>query len=225
MLAPMEPILLLAVVAAIGGASWYFTGRHQRRIKKAIRNAPLVPIREASEGATIRITGTLFEGERLLTAPLSGRPCCAWHLRVIENQGKTSREVVNLHESVDFLIEDATGRASVNGVALNFVAEADSQGSSGMMSAMFSGESHHKLKAFLEARGIPVTSMGLPRSFRYWEGVLEPGERASVVGRATWLRDPSKAAGYRTDGRFLRIEASDDGQVLATDDGSTISRS
>ena len=81
----MDPFLL------IGGATLiltlfvveHFLGADMRMIR-AIRRTRTTKLRNAPEGRVVRLCGTVsFEdGGEVLTAPVSGRPCVAWHVVV-----------------------------------------------------------------------------------------------------------------------------------------------
>jgi len=222
----VDPVVVPALVATgfvvFGGLRWYF-GREQR-LKRRLRSLPVQPIAETPEGKDVRVAGRLayVDGNAPLTAPISGRPCAAWRVVVEEMRGgggnnNSKRKwvaVVTESEARDFLLEDSTGRARVDGTLVELVLDFDSRGSTGVFR-----DASPQLKDFLFWRGIATEGLVFNKNMRYREGILEAGEKVTVAGSGRWENDPSqRAGGYREVGRILRVGAMEGGELLATDD-------
>lgn len=213
-----------AVTAALV-ATFAFANRYldpHQRLLRSIRAAPRVSVADATDGTLVRIVGTLRGAGTLVRAPISGRTCAAFHVIVEEGGGKNWLCVAEEREAHEFLVEDASGTALVRlrtkegDAAIVF----DRSG--------FIHDAPVAVGAFLAARGRrPVGHLGLNHGLRYSEGVLAPGERVAVVGRARWIDDPNgiatadRTADYRAPAqrrRALVLEASELSPVRASDD-------
>jgi hypothetical protein len=178
-----------------------------------------VPIAHAPAGEVVRIVGRIAARRELLRAPLSGRPCVAWRL-VIELFGSASwRPCASDDGSSDFEIVDDSGVALVETARF----EASIEGDHRVETSSFEPATP-ELFALLEKHGLSGPDrFGVPRSYRFVEGVLEVGDTIAVFGRARWDRDPdarpSAGGGYREvqAPRLLMIEAPGDGPVRASD--------
>ncbi|MEM9072523.1 MAG: hypothetical protein AAGE52_28710 [Myxococcota bacterium] len=213
----MADVFLLAFGAAVAATTilgWLVESSW--KLKREILKAPFYPLREAPEGEVVRITGTLgFEGDAPLIAPISGRPCAAWHVIVWRQEGKSMRVLVDESESADFLLCDGDDVAFVDGTSLEMVLVKDTE----QQTSTFLSAPTAELSAFLTERGHDTQGVIFRHSFRVIEGVLEEGERVVVVGVGVWEPDPSRRGeGYRDVGKRFRIGAMDDGRLLASDE-------
>ncbi len=212
------PAIVLGTAVAFAGARWYF-GREQR-LRRRIKALPLSSIAQTPEGQDVRVSGRLaYLGDRApLTAPVSGRPCAAWRIIVRERRGsgKNKRWVTLVEEgdSRDFVLEDESGRAIVDGTLVELALDFDSRGGTGFFSSP-----NPYLEQFLHERGIATKGIVFDKTLQFREGALEAGERVTVAGSGAWENDPSqRGQGYRDVGKLLRVGAMSDGNLLATDD-------
>lgn len=225
---PLLMILVLAGVGALIFGTWWFSP-YQRTLR-ALRGVPRVSISEAVEGSLVRIVGTLRAGPRTLHAPLSGRGCACFRVEVDQrvSHGKRSRwrSLIRAENSVDFVVEDATGRAIVKGGFIETAIVLDHHQRSGTFN-----NTTPELDAFLARHGHASTSFfGFNKRLRYREGVLEPGEIVALVGRARWEDDPEPGAIKHSSGNYretarrkrLVLEPGTLGPVRASDDPSAI---
>lgn len=154
-----------------------------------------------------RIVGVVSPEAPLLIAPVSGRACVAYMVRVSRyggrKRGRAQRDGVReISNAVDFAVNDATGRAVVRAAMAQLaltLERADQSDSLCPPSA--------RIGAFLEEHGL--TSEG--EAFRYDEGALVPGERVAVFGAGHHeaLDDESarSATGYREQAKRLVMSA------------------
>ncbi len=189
------------------------------RLKRRMRKLPRRSIRDTPEGVDARVSGRLrlVDDQPPLHAPLSGRPCAAWRVVVQERRGSGNNRrwvtIVEDQASTEFILEDGTGRAVIDGTAITVIVDIDDTGGIGMF------EESPQLERFLTERGISFTGLLWRKTFRYREGILEAGETVTVAGSGTWEADPSQlGGGYRDVGKRLLVKALSDGQLLATDD-------
>jgi hypothetical protein len=221
--------LALVVVGAMAGAGWYFS-EHQQRLRE-LEGVDVTRVADAKEGDVVRVVGVLRSAGHLLEAPLSHRSCAYYDVRVSElvSHGKSSRWVERFREveARPFLVEDESGRAWIDTKTFVCAIVRDANQSSGTFR-----DASEDMVRLLERHGMDATGfLGLNRAIKYDEGVLEPGERVTVLGRARWEDDPDGEAahehggGYRVSARRRRlviepgvrpVRASDDPAVTRT---------
>lgn len=203
---------------------WYFS--EDAVTRRALRARRRVDIAAVADGATVKIGGTVScaDGVEPLVAPLSGRPCVAWVVVVEEREqaGKTSHwhEVVRDVLAQRFMLDDGTGRAVVEAQRPAVALHRDGHFQSGTFN-----DASPRLEAFLERYGLKSTGMlGFNKQMRYYEGVIEAGERASAYGTARLEPDPEGGggAGYRTAAmRVVLVEPEDESMLLSDDESTT----
>ena len=212
------PVIAVGTLVAFAGARWFF-GREQR-LKRRIQTLPLSSIGDTPELQDVRVSGQLaYLGDSApLEAPLSGRLCAAWRVVVRERRGSGKNKrwvtIVEESDSRDFVLEDGTGRAIVDGTLVELALDFDRKGGSGIL-----GGPSPYLESFLHERGISTRGIVFGKTLDYREGALEAGEKVTVAGSGTWENEPSqRGQGYRDVGKLLRVGAMSDGNLLATDD-------
>lgn len=201
-------IALVTLLVTIGvGAAWLQPdSKHKRRM----RRFPLAAkIADAAENMDIRVSGTLAyaEGVAPLKAPFSGRDCAAWRVIVVAGEGKNWQEILREEEAVDFILQDESARAHVDGSFLSLALHHDVPNER----RIFAPPSP-ELLAFCEARGIETSR----RSLRMHEGTLVRGEVVTVCGQGRFEVDAN--AGYRGGKSILRVGPLASGELLVTDD-------
>lgn len=211
-----------AAVALIVFLGWWFSP-HQKTLR-AMRAVERCCIADAPEGATVRVTGTLREGPRLLRAPLSGRACAGYWVQVQSRRssGKSSHwvDIISERDTVDFVIDDGSGSARVHTAHVELAIVLDHHQRSGTFDDATSLQ-----EGYLRSYGHKSTGMlGFNKTLRYREAVLEPGETVVVVGRARWEDDPELGAaqgpGYRQSAfeKRLVLEAPRSEPLRVSDD-------
>ncbi|MEM6957508.1 MAG: hypothetical protein AAF645_17580 [Myxococcota bacterium] len=221
-------LVSLALTLLLGGGAvgWFFSGL--KPMKRQLKKLPLHPLSNVPEGEEVRVTGVveLFEGSEVY-APLSGRSCAAWHIRVsevspgVDSRRRFTKLVVDESGAADaFLIRDGSHTAVVNATAIEVALHVDHTGDNARMLADVPPE----LRDFLEARGIQTTRrLAGPKNYAYREGVIEAGETITVAGTARWELDPSKRGdGYRDVGKQLHLRPLASGKVLLSDAPSLV---
>lgn len=143
-------------------------------------------IREIRDGL-VRVTGQVRCHGELLRAPVSGRPCVAFHLLIEERRAFRTRDygwtvLLDLQEACPFSVVDDSGQATVDTsgpmeLALN-----------GMRGPMPGFEPTNRarmerVKGLLESRGFSTrTLLGLPRTLLYEETIVSEAQKVSVDG-------------------------------------------
>jgi hypothetical protein len=213
-------LLNLAVPAGIGILSlggYLFSRWNGNAAERALRRAKRVPIHTFPEDTAGRIVGEIeaFEGKSV-KAPLSGRSCVAYAVRVEEYQSEGRRgsweAIVQDFDAVNFTVSDGTGRALVRAAGSWPSPIMDRVGGTGIFSAAAPA-----LDALLQAHGQSSRGLLFNKRLRAYEGVLEVGMRVAVLGIGRRSKDPSDGAsggGYRVGPGGLVMDCLDDGRLL-----------
>jgi len=170
---------VLFVVGAVA-FGWYFA--EDQKIRRRIRSAPRVKIAEARDGMEVRLVGTIRPGHTL-SSPLSHRLGVYYRATIEEyrSSGKSGSWylIADEEQFVDFSLADETGEVLVRMVHPRVSVVNDTHSRSGTFDDATPAE-----ESFLQRHGgCSLGLFGLNRTLRYKEGVFEPGEQVSVVGR------------------------------------------
>ena len=217
--APVAFLLFAAVFAVFAGvAFWGWWNNPKNSTKRRLQATPRTKIAETADGATAKIIGKLKYVGKPLAAPLSGRSCAYFEVRVEEHRGKNNwRTIVKIAEGSQFYLHDGTGKALVKLGDLTTAVVEDIKLKSG-----FLNDPSEEALALLQQHGQSSTTfLGTNKTLRYFEGVLEEGESIAVYGQCTWEADPnpgSAGEGYRDGPQQLRIVSPSDGPMLVSDD-------
>ncbi|MFK8001794.1 MAG: hypothetical protein AB8H86_19520 [Polyangiales bacterium] len=204
-------VALITLLVTIGvGVAWL---QPDRKHKRRMRRFPLAAtIADAATNTDVRVSGTLAyaDGATPLTAPFSRRECVAWRVIVVAGEGKNWQEILREEEAVDFILQDESGRARVDGSFLTLALHHDVPNERRIFEP-----ASPELLAFCEARGIETSR----RSLRMHEGTLVLGEVVTVCGQGRFENDPN-GEGYRGGKTVLRVGPLASGELLVTDDAS-----
>ena len=215
---------MVVVFVSIFLFAWY--NAPERVARRALAKLPVLPIANIPEGALARVTGRVRIFGQPRVAPLSGRPCAFYRVRVLEKRtsekGTHWRTIVDETAGSDFLVVDDSGKALIRYErSARFVVVKDVN--------LRSGTFHDPtptMNRFLEQRGHSGKGWILNKEIRYHEGVLEPGETVTIAGRATWEPDPEPEpgadSGYRTAPQRLVVKADQEFGMIVTDNPSLI---
>lgn len=203
----------IIAMSAVGVRVWFGDERKFRRRMNAL---PLAPnIAETPENKNVRVSGSLayVAGGTPLVAPFSERKCAAWRVVAEHKDGATWKQILHEAASTDFILQDASGRAWVEGTSLTMALHVDAKGQQGS----FSGTTPRVL-SFCKERGIETERFDSYRSLRIWESILEEGETVSVGGRGRFENDSTAHDGYRGSKIRLRVRPLESGELLVSDD-------
>jgi len=113
----MMALLLMGLVVGgglLGLVLYYSEGA---RLKRELRNAERWSIGEFPDGTIAKVVGSLVLVGEPLMAPLSGRPCAYYDIRVQEyrSSGKSGswHTIIRESQGTDFMLEDGTGKAII----------------------------------------------------------------------------------------------------------------
>jgi len=153
------------------------------RINDELASRPRVLIANVRD-QPVRVVGLARAGRQVLRAPLTGRACLGYTLRVVDRTSRTAGVVLDLAEIIPFVVVDETGAATVEPSGARVVAlEADRVG---MMGGFFGNVRRHerqRLLSLLEANGIQTTGLlGSAHRFGFEEAILAPGGKVAIGG-------------------------------------------
>ncbi len=178
----MEPILIVLILAVLLGflfCRWYFS--HDEIVKRRMRHVPLVSIDDFPEASAGRIAGRLVYHGRPLRAPLTGRPCAHYLVKVEQyrHHGRIGswRTLIEEERSQSFVLRDETGEALVRARRALVAVTKDAHFSSGTLN-----DATPRLERFLGGHGQESKGLFFNKRLRYKEGVLEEGEEVAACG-------------------------------------------
>ena len=216
------PVVFVIVGVLIAGSLFYAIFYSRKAVvKRALKKTPYRRISEFTQGEKGRVVGKIVFAGQVLTAPLSGRRCAAFHVVVEEyrRSGKSGSWVTIINEEVngDIVINDGMGYAYVPPAGLKTYFVQDAKFSSGT----FNDASQH-LEAYLSRHGRASTGMlGFNKSIRYREGILEEHEIVAAVGTGTWGSASQRNLNIARD-RILYMSPDEKGKLYLSDDPDVI---
>lgn len=218
-----EAILIFFVLSGVVGYAAHVYYAEERRIKRRLmQNAP-VKIQEVQEGAVVKIVGKIRIEQEPLEAPFSAEKCVYYNSMVHEKSaagGNDWKLVLTESRSIDFWIEDDSGRAWIRAATLKVAVIKDNEFSSGTLN-----NAPERLERFLSRHGQKSTGWVLNRNLRYKEGIFALDEKIAVLGKARWEHDPdpkNAGKGYRDSPKRLVLDALPEGHVFASDASATL---
>lgn len=178
-------LLVLVGGMAVGAASMLVTRSPRSRLRRELRRAPLRSIIDLADGNPGRITGRASAIEqRVIHAPLSGRPCVLFHVLCEEFRPAHSsvewRIAAEEQRGLPFLVTDDSGRAVIDPTQVTVA----------LPPLVIEPLPIYKPSAleidFRERHGL----IGEHRQFRYSESIVEPDAVIGVLGAGVREPDP-----------------------------------
>lgn len=153
-----------------------------------------------------------------LIAPLSGRPCVYYHVIVSVKVGKNWRRVINDINAQDFFIETNTEKAIVKALALEknttkyYLVKKIKDNSN------FRNNIPPVLQNYLKQHSNKNTNfLGITKTIRYTERVIEIDEKIGVKGIAKWKTITAPIKGYSYS-KILTLEGTKKEKLLITNE-------
>lgn len=190
------------------------------RIKRKLKKAELKKMAIFKNGDIAKIVGCVEIIGDPLIAPLSGRECSVYSIHVKEriSSGKNTYWKTRIEEEITtkFVIKDGEHYAYINDKNINCYIVKDRNYSSGFMN-----DAGKNLEHYLNKKGYKVESaIGLNKTLRYKEGVLEKGEEIAVFGKGEW-KDAATLGLPEKYNKVLEITSDNTEAVFLSDDTST----
>jgi len=201
--------LALSVLARVIGGS---LRKRERGIQQELASRPRARIGKAS-GAALRVTGRVQARGDLLIAPVTGRRCVAFQLRVeqwkMRNHIGAWQLLLDLQDARSFGLADETGDALVDAstpfvLALAFDEEGSTERSDGIEA--------ERMRTLDSLLGPPPSGwFSEPRQLRFGEGVFREGDLVSVAGSgARELNPTGRSPSFRDPSVWLVMRGSDE---------------
>jgi hypothetical protein len=212
-------LITVAIVAMIIFVTNYFKKKAiiRRKLKKAVTKS----ISSFLDGEFAKIVGKVELTGTPLNAPLSGRPCAYYSVLVEQkvSSGKSSHWKTLIEEEVagPFGIRDGMSCARVEAEWMASYIVPDRKYTTGFME-----DATEKLSSYLKQHGHESENfMGLNKTLRFREGILEEGEKISVLGKGKWERADT---GQWSDdyGKVLVFRSAKEALVYLSDDPETV---
>jgi hypothetical protein len=184
-------LVIFLSVAALGLARVLyaeFASRDDDRLTHTLARRPRARI-QAIEGDVVRVTGHVRSRGELLQAPVTGRPCVAFHLLIEEwryrNRCASWEVLLEIQQARPFAVTDESGEATVDTAGPTEVFLVLDRCGPSRRRDQADRAQLAVLKKLLKSGGVAITNwFGDSKIIRYQEGVLEEGEKVSVGGRA-----------------------------------------
>lgn len=214
---PLFIIIAAAVVIGIG-VSYFFSKK--AIIKRKLKKANSKSLANFKSGDTAKIVGTVEIIGDPLIAPLSGRECSYYYVHVEEKvkSGKSSHWKTRIEEEVPgkFLIKEGEKYALINDSNIKSYIVQDRNYSSG-----FLDDAEEHLERYLNSKGYESEGfLGMNRTLRYKEGVLEEGEQIAVFGTGNW-KDAATFKLPEEYGKVLEVTSTTGEAIYLSDDPDT----
>ena len=193
-------------------------------VRRNILKHPFRRLQYFQEGEVARTWGKVIYTVPTVNAPLSGRACAYYYVRVEEyrSNGKSSSwvKIIEEEHGKEIILQDGNYFAMIETDIVKSYVNEDRKYSSG-----FGKDASPGLEKFLNERGNKSTGFfGGNRSLRYFEGIVEKGEQVSVAGKGNWSAPPKNLTGI-SSARMLRITNADGDKVYFTDDVAIVDES
>jgi len=184
----VDVVIVAAAVAAVfvGSVTYRELWGPRARINGELASRPRVLIADVGE-QPVRVVGVARAGSQVLRAPLTGRACLAYTLKVVDRTSAFVGVVLDLAEIVPFVVVDETGEAVVDPSGARRVAlEADRVGAMGGAFEKMHQDERQRLRSLIEAKGAQTTSiLGRSLKFAFEEAILAPGGKVAIGGAGT----------------------------------------
>jgi hypothetical protein len=217
-----ETIIIVAVILFIGLIVFfgYFFSKKTIILRK-LKKSAAQRVANVTDGEFAKIIGKVEYTGTPLTAPLSGRTCAYYHVLVEQrvSSGKSShwKTIIEEEVAVDFGIRDGDYCARIDGNKVKSYIVDDRKYTSGFMN-----DASEVLERYLKNHGYESEGfLGINKTIRYREGVLEEGELISVMGKCRWVSAES-SEWSDSYGKVLVIGPTEKDAVYLSDDPETV---
>ena len=217
----MNPLIFLSFIAVVGivfFVGYYFSSKAV--IKRKLKKSEFKKIADFKNGEVAKIVGTVEFVGKPLHSPLSNRECAHYYVHIEEevSSGKSSKWETLIKEEVSskFLIKEENHYAFINDHQLKSYIVQDVKFSSG-----FWNDATEDLEEYLKSKGEESEGfLGMNRTIRYKEGVLEKGEKIAVLGRGEW-KEANQLDLPEQYEKILEIRSSAEEEIYLSDDPDT----
>lgn len=185
-----------------------FYNSNKQVIQRKFKKLPAAKIADLKFGQQVKITGKATVLEHSLEAPITGRTCLYYQTKIVENK-KNGGTLVNEEQKVNFLLKQ--GEESIEIDCSNVLCHLVADGK--FRSNLFDAPTE-RISTYLRKKGSDSKNLlGLNRSLKSTEGVLEIDETVTVAGKVDF------SAGENENGeKRFRLVGDKKNPLLITDD-------
>ena len=207
--------ILAPIALGIWGCFYYFSDKAEAA--RGLQAAPQKRIGELIEGEFGRISGRIVFGKKVLVAPISGRNCAYYRVKLEEYRNKNQwDELFDIEKFGDIIVFDGSHYALIDVSKIKCHVVPDAEASSGL--------GHNAPKAFeefLSSRKMKSTNvLHMNKTLRCEEAVIEESRALSVAGKGYWADATALGLDLPAQ-RILVVKPGDDGFVFLTSDPDT----
>jgi hypothetical protein len=211
------PLFLVVAAATVGYIVWVSRSDAGRAVRRKAGRTRNVPIATVKHGEIVKVTGIVGAIDPLTKSPVGEQPCIGFRIVAVahnrsESSGFPASTVGETREGAQcgrFTILDETGTAFAEGP---FTVGLDLEGEWSIPITDFK---------FLRGTGLEALELSGAWAFSCREGLLKPGDRVSVVGRASVEPDPSSGSlAARTPRMAVCLRGSVAEPIVLVDAGS-----
>ncbi|WP_299220910.1 GIDE domain-containing protein [uncultured Aquimarina sp.] len=192
----------------------------KNRMLRKLKEYPFKKIQLCKENEYIKIKGKAFPINEPFISPIGKRKCLYYKIQVEEKRsnGKSSswRTIIQEEEFQDFIIESQGDKAIVSTKipksAKTVYLDQDIEYTSGTWN-----DAPKFLEQYLQSHGKDSTGLfGFNKSIRYREGVIEIGEKITILGTGNWKESDHNLDPYSS--KSLYISGNSENKLIITDD-------
>jgi hypothetical protein len=185
------PMFLVVAAGTVGYIVWVSRSDSGGAIRRKARRTRNVPIATVKHGEIVKVTGVVAALDPLTRSPVGEQPCIGFRVVAVthnraQSSGSAPANKIGATQEGEqcgrFTIVDETGTAFAEGP---FTVGLDLE-----------GEWSIPITDFKPLRGTVLEGLGLSGAWAFScrEGLLKPGDRVSVVGRASVEPDPTSGS-------------------------------
>jgi hypothetical protein len=211
-------VVILAVIAIIAFLSYYYSVK--QIVLRRLSKTPHKSRSGFKPNEFLKVSGKALHVKEPLIAPMSRRKCIFYSIKIEKkvSNGKSSHwKTILKEEKIQEFFIDSNGELIIvrpKENPRNFVSYLvkDHKLSSG-----FLNDPTPDFESYLRQHNISSTNiLGLNKSIRYHEGIVEVGEKITVAGIAKWknLSEPIPNYPYS---RIAELESSEAQKLIITD--------
>jgi len=195
--------------------SYFFSKK--KRIIRELHKTRKKQIDRVQQHEYVKLVGEAKGGDKLLTAPFSGRKCICYYVAVQKKNDDSWSTSIEEERFQDFFLESHGEMAIIKPTRTHVefrrtYFEIDYTAKSGTFN-----DAKPRLERFLKKHGTESTGLfGLNKTLRYREGIIEANETIAVKGVAEWKKTNEPIDGYSYS-RILTLHGTDKQKLILTD--------
>lgn len=215
-------VIGFVVVLTIVFVSWYFSKK--AIVKRKLKRATYRRFTEIRRGEIAKLVGKVKFIDQPLKAPLSGRTCAYYHVLVEQrvSTGKSAhwKTIIEEEASSKFVLREGSRYAYIRSDKIKSYVVDDMKYKSGLWD-----DASSELQRYLKNHQVAsVNFLGLNKTIRYREGVLEENEEVAVLGTGEWRNASDLGLPPQLE-RVLLIQSPQEDAVYLSDSPDTVKHS